>query len=98
MLKSNPPYLGGLTSHARITPMLEHSARTHRARWTLVVLLLCAFALRLLNLTVQPLWFDEGWSVWFATADLPTMAARTAADIHPPLYYALLHAWIALAG
>ncbi len=71
--------------------MLDH-------RRTLLVILLCAFALRLLNLTAQPLWYDEGWSVWFATSDLPTMAARTAADIHPPFYYALLHVWLALAG
>lgn len=63
-----------------------------------LVLLLGAFALRLFNLTFQPLWFDEGWSVWFATSDLPTMAARTAADIHPPFYYAALHVWIELAG
>src|SRR5437773_3477234 len=67
-------------------------------RWSVLLLLACAFALRCLNLTFQPLWFDEGWSVWFATTDLATMAARTAADIHPPLYYALLHGWIALAG
>ncbi len=69
-----------------------------RVHMTLVALLLFAFALRLINLTFQPLWFDEGWSVWFATSDLPAMVARTAADIHPPLYYALLHGWIALAG
>ena len=67
-------------------------------RWSVLVLLACAFALRCLNLTFQPLWFDEGWSVWFATTDLATMAARTAADIHPPLYYALLHGWIAGGG
>ena len=26
------------------------------------------------------------------------MAALTAQDIHPPLYYALLHGWIGLFG
>jgi hypothetical protein len=63
-----------------------------------IVLLLAAFALRLINLTFQPLWFDEGWSVWFATSDLPAMIEHTAVDIHPPFYYALLHMWIGLTG
>jgi uncharacterized membrane protein len=68
------------------------------SRLALAVLVSAAFALRLTNLTFQPLWFDEGWSVWFATSDLPSMAARTAVDIHPPFYYALLHFWIGAAG
>lgn len=54
--------------------------------------------LRLLQLDFQPLWWDEGYSVWFATHTLVGMAALTAQDIHPPLYYALLHGWIQLLG
>ena len=65
-------------------------------RVALAVILLAALALRLANLTFQPLWFDEGWSVWFATSDLPAMIEHTAVDIHPPFYYALLHLWIGL--
>ncbi len=57
-----------------------------------------AFALRVARLDLQPLWWDEGYSVFFATRDLVTMLTRTAVDIHPPLYYALLQAWMALAG
>jgi len=78
--------------------MLARATRPPYTRAVLIAILLCAFALRLINLTVQPLWFDEGWSVWFATSGLPAMIAATARDIHPPLYYALLHGWIALAG
>ncbi len=55
-------------------------------------------ALRLVQLDFQPLWWDEGYSVWFATHPLAQMATLTAADIHPPLYYALLHGWIGLLG
>src|SRR5437879_4937501 len=69
-----------------------------RSKLFATVLLLAAFALRLINLTFQPLWFDEGWSVWFATSDLPAMIEHTAVDIHPPFYYALLHLWIGLTG
>ena len=59
-------------------------------------LLLCAIGvgLRLLRLEWQPLWWDEGYSVYFATESLGQMAQLTAQDIHPPLYYALLHLWL----
>jgi 4-amino-4-deoxy-L-arabinose transferase-like glycosyltransferase len=60
--------------------------------------ILLAFALRVFRLDAQSLWYDEAFSVYLAHFDLATIAARTAADIQPPLYYALLHFWIALAG
>jgi 4-amino-4-deoxy-L-arabinose transferase-like glycosyltransferase len=61
-------------------------------------LALLALALRCVRLDFQPLWWDEGYSVWFATHPLGQMAALTARDIHPPLYYALLRGWILLLG
>lgn len=53
---------------------------------------------RLLWLAWQPLWWDEGYSVYFATEPLGRMLTLTAQDIHPPLYYALLHGWLRLWG
>ena len=64
----------------------------------LLLFLLLATGLRVLRLGFQPLWWDEGYSVWFATHSLAQMAALTAQDIHPPLYYALLHGWTTLLG
>lgn len=60
--------------------------------------MLLAFTLRLARLDFQPLWGDEGWSVYFATMPFGEMLRLTAADIHPPLYYALLRGFFALAG
>ncbi|HFD40476.1 MAG TPA: hypothetical protein ENJ31_11600, partial [Anaerolineae bacterium] len=60
--------------------------------------ILLALGLRLIRLTFQPLWWDEGWSLYFATTDVRSMLALTAVDIHPPLYYLLLHLWIRLFG
>ncbi len=57
-----------------------------------------AFALRVFRLDFQPLWWDEGYSIFFATRDFATMLERTAVDIHPPLYYALLQLWMIVAG
>ncbi len=59
---------------------------------------LLGLLLRLLRLDFQPLWWDEGYSAWFATHPLGDMFRLTAEDIHPPLYYALLHVWTLLAG
>jgi hypothetical protein len=69
-----------------------------RYRLLLAGLILLALALRLARLTFQPLWWDEGWSLYFATTDLGTMLQRTAVDIHPPFYYLLLHLWTRLFG
>lgn len=66
--------------------------------YLLIAITLGAFALRVIRLDFQPLWWDEGYSLFFATRDFATMLARTAIDIHPPLYYALLQLWIAFAG
>ncbi|HEX7592964.1 MAG TPA: glycosyltransferase family 39 protein, partial [Anaerolineae bacterium] len=67
-------------------------------RILLAAITLGGFALRLVRLDFQPLWWDEGYSIFFATRDFRTMLERTAVDIHPPLYYALLQIWMAFAG
>ncbi len=67
------------------------------AIWVTLLTIL-AFVLRVWRLDFQPLWWDEGWTVYFATSATGEMIARTAIDIHPPFYYLLLHCWIALAG
>ena len=64
----------------------------------LVGVLLAAFALRLYQLGVQSLWYDETVSAWFAIQSIPELLARTARDIHPPLYYLLLHGWQGFIG
>ena len=85
----------------RDVPSPPHTRYTRRG-WgnlpTVLLLMLIGLLLRAARLDFQPLWWDEGYSVWFATHPLAQMAALTARDIHPPLYYALLHLWIALWG
>jgi 4-amino-4-deoxy-L-arabinose transferase-like glycosyltransferase len=76
------------------------SGRSSRRSDALLVALLTLLALlvRAARLDFQPLWWDEGYSVWFAHQPLADMARLTALDIHPPLYYALLGAWSQLFG
>jgi 4-amino-4-deoxy-L-arabinose transferase-like glycosyltransferase len=49
-------------------------------------------------LDAQSLWYDEGFSVWLSVQPAGEIIERTAADIHPPFYYLLLHGWIGLVG
>lgn len=63
-------------------------------RLGILLLLALGVVLRLGRLAWQPLWADEGYSVYFATEAVPRLLWLTAHDIHPPLYYLLLQQWI----
>lgn len=66
----------------------------------LLALLLCliGFGLRAYRLDNKNLWYDEGFSVYMARQSLTDLPVETARDVHPPLYFAILHGWRALAG
>jgi mannosyltransferase len=64
----------------------------------LLVALAGGFALRVNRLAVQSLWNDEGTSIALARLSLSAIMEGAAHDIHPPLYYFLLHSWIAFGG
>jgi len=71
---------------------------TRRQRLAVAVMALAAFALRLMHLGQQSLWYDETVSVYLAGQPAAALIAHTARDIHPPLYYLLLRGWLLLAG
>jgi 4-amino-4-deoxy-L-arabinose transferase-like glycosyltransferase len=64
----------------------------------LILLLFLALGLRILGLSWQPLWWDEGYSMYVSPMPIGAMIVETAEDIHPPLYYMLLHCWEGLVG
>jgi uncharacterized membrane protein len=77
-------------------PLRLERSRPSAARWRRLLLLggiLVGFALRLIHLGAESLWYDETVSVYLARLPLAEMVERTAGDIHPPGYYALLHGW-----
>lgn len=59
------------------------------------IVLALALALRLWGLNGESIWLDEATSVFLAKMSLARMVDWTAVDIHPPLYFALLHFWLA---
>jgi len=63
-------------------------------------------ALRIIGLHSRPLWYDEAFSLLYAALDPGDILAGTvtpvegagAADVHPLLYYFVLHGWMQLVG
>ncbi len=77
----------------------QTAAWTARAeRWALPAILLVAFALRLYRLGDQNIWWDEGLAIWAVRKSLWGVTLWTAQDVHPPLYFYHLWAWVRLAG
>jgi uncharacterized membrane protein len=72
------------------------SNRTHLL--TLLAVTALAFALRLAWLPDANIWWDEGLAVWAARQSPLEIARWTSADVHPPLYFWLLHGWRLLVG
>lgn len=63
---------------------------------TLSALTLLALALRVWGLGTSSVTHDEAYGLWVATRPLAEVLPATARDVHPPLYYLLLHGWLAL--
>lgn len=62
----------------------------------LAALLVVASALRLADARIMVFSPDQMWSVELARAGWGELVQRTAADVHPPFYYALLKVWYAI--
>lgn len=67
--------------------------------WLVLAITLIGGFLRVLMLGAKGLWLDETFSVWLASQPVTDMLDWVVRiDQHPPLYYLLLHFWIALTG
>jgi mannosyltransferase len=67
-------------------------------RASLLLIVLICVALRVYHLDAQSFWYDEGNSARIAERSLPLIIAGAGGDIHPPLYYIVLHYWRAIFG
>lgn len=61
-------------------------------------ILLLASAVRFLGSTTSAIWCDEGSSLMLSQFPLTGIWFHAAHDVHPPLYFMLLHGWTALFG
>lgn len=77
----------------RAQPMI----RWAREHWLVPILVLAALV-RFYDLTAAAIWGDEGSSLLLARYSLPDIWLHAAYDVHPPLYFMLLHSWMAVFG
>jgi len=67
--------------------------------WLVIIITLIGGFLRILLLGTKGMWLDETFSVWLANQSVVDMLQWIVKiDQHPPLYYLLLHYWIAHYG
>jgi mannosyltransferase len=67
--------------------------------WLALAITLLGGSLRVLLLDHRGMWLDETFSVWLANHGVVDMLQWIARiDQHPPLYYLLLHYWMAING
>jgi len=69
--------------------------RSTRFVWVICVL---GGLLRIYQLGGESLWRDEISSATVAQLPLAQIVENRSSDVHPPLYYFLLHYWVALLG
>ena len=89
----------------RIDQGLQKEQPLARGRWLLAAILVLGLALRLINLGGRMLWYDEAFAILYSEKGLQSILHGTiapvngaAADVHPLLYYFILHFWQALLG
>lgn len=68
-----------------------------RALWLVPILVLAAVT-RFYGLTQTAIWCDEGSSLLMSQYSFALTWFHSAHDVHPPLYYLLLHAWMSVFG
>ena len=69
------------------------------APWFMIFITLFSWWLRVLLLDHKGMWLDETFSVWLASQSIAeSFQWVVRIDQHPPLYYLLLHSWIARYG
>ena len=80
--------------------ILDRTTSRVRVKWVWYVLVglvvFATFFTRWYRIGAESLWLDEATSVFLARMSIDQIIGWTAADVHPPLYYILLHFFLRL--
>ena len=77
---------------------IEMERRSWIARTMVLLTLMAALAVRLIALERQDIWWDEARNIDVALRPFLQVAVAPELDIHPPVYFWMLHGWLRLAG
>ena len=79
--------------------ILRRAERRNIGRWAVLLIVLLAFAWRVLGLDRQSLWRDEIDAIFFSLQDLPALLSMfTEPGQNGPLYFLALRIWFGLVG
>lgn len=67
------------------------------ALWWLPLIALAALV-RFYGLSKPAIWSDEGFTLLLSSHSVSQILSHTVRDVHPPLYYVLLHEWMSVFG
>lgn len=77
---------------------VERIYRGLHERTVVVSLLVLALVTRLLTIAKASIWHDEGFTMMLVNRNPLEIWVGSGRDVHPPLYYELLHFWTSLFG
>lgn len=66
--------------------------------FALILLLIYSLLIRSISLLKSSIWHDEGFSLMLASRSPIDIWLGSARDVHPPLYYEILHFWTEIFG
>jgi uncharacterized membrane protein len=76
--------------------------RTLSQQWLyvagLIAFVVLALIIRIHAISVPVIWYDEAFSVLLSERSPALIWATTARDVHPPLYYVIVHYWMLMFG
>ena len=75
-----------------------HSSRTRLVLACLILIVATGALLRVAYLSSDSIWLDEAYSIHVAHENISGIIDEASSDVHPPLYYFLLHYWINFFG
>lgn len=79
---------------------MEATARSSRRGRVFLVagILLVALVVRVYQLSLPLIWLDEAYSIRLGQLPVAQIIFHTTRDVHPPLYYVILHYWMLMFG
>ncbi|WP_347929049.1 glycosyltransferase family 39 protein [Pseudomonas helvetica] len=81
-----------------VSQVNRSSASTLQSTCWILLIILVAAGVRFYALSKPAVWADEGFTLLLSSYSPSQILFHTARDVHPPLYYLLLHEWMNLFG
>lgn len=67
-------------------------------RLDVLALITLALLVRFHGISIPVIWYDEAYSLLLSERSPALIWSTTASDVHPPLYYVILHFWTKVLG